>query len=81
MRASCRRAVGVDLGEQGYVVARVTKVLPRDPALASEQNLQGQYAQAVAQRRSAGLSGGAEDALQGRDQGVGSRAGGFRGER
>ncbi len=41
-------SVGVDLGEQGYVVARVTEVLPRDAALASEQNLQGQYAQAMA---------------------------------
>jgi len=41
-------ALGVDLDEQGYLVARVTQVLPRDPALASEQNLQGQYAQALA---------------------------------
>jgi peptidyl-prolyl cis-trans isomerase D len=40
--------VGVDLGDQGYLVARVTQVLPRDPALASEENLQGQYVQAVA---------------------------------
>jgi peptidyl-prolyl cis-trans isomerase D len=40
--------LGVDLGEQGYVVARVTQILPRDPALASEQNLQDQYAQALA---------------------------------
>jgi peptidyl-prolyl cis-trans isomerase D len=39
--------LGVDLGDQGYLVARVTKVLPRDPAVASEANLQGQYAQAV----------------------------------
>lgn len=41
-------SVGVDLGEQGYVVARVTEVLPRDTAQANEQNLQGQYAQAMA---------------------------------
>jgi peptidyl-prolyl cis-trans isomerase D len=40
--------LGVDLGEQGYLVARVTQILPRDPALASEQNLQDQYAQALA---------------------------------
>ncbi len=40
--------VGVDLGPQGYVVARVMQVLPRDPAVASEQNLQAQYQQAVA---------------------------------
>ena len=40
--------VGIDLGDQGYLVARVTQVLPRDPAVASEENLQGQYAQAVA---------------------------------
>jgi peptidyl-prolyl cis-trans isomerase D len=40
--------VGVDLGPQGYVVAKVTQVLPRDAAGAQEQMLQGQYAQAVA---------------------------------
>ena len=40
--------VGVDLGAQGYVVAKVTQVLPRDPATAPEQMLQGQYAQAIA---------------------------------
>ncbi|MGL6110713.1 MAG: SurA N-terminal domain-containing protein [Rubrivivax sp.] len=40
--------VGVDLGDQGYLVARVAQVLPRDPAQATEQNLQGQYLQAVA---------------------------------
>ncbi|HMO49112.1 MAG TPA: SurA N-terminal domain-containing protein [Rubrivivax sp.] len=40
--------VGVDLGAQGYVVAKVMQVLPRDPAAAAEQVLQGQYAQAVA---------------------------------
>jgi peptidyl-prolyl cis-trans isomerase D len=40
--------VGVDLGDQGYVVAKVTEVLPRDPAIGNEQVLQGQYAQAIA---------------------------------
>jgi len=40
--------VGVDLGPQGYIVAKVTQVLPRDPATAPEQMLQGQYVQAVA---------------------------------
>ena len=40
--------LGVDLGEQGYVVAKVTEVLPRDPALGSEQTMQSQYAQAMA---------------------------------
>jgi peptidyl-prolyl cis-trans isomerase D len=40
--------VGVDLGDQGYLVARVTQVLPRDPTAASEESLQGQYLQAVA---------------------------------
>ena len=39
---------GVDLGAQGYVVLRVTQVLPRDPSLADAQTLQNQYAQAVA---------------------------------
>jgi peptidyl-prolyl cis-trans isomerase D len=40
--------VGVDLGGQGYLVAKVTQVLPRDPAMANEQTLQSQYAQAIA---------------------------------
>jgi peptidyl-prolyl cis-trans isomerase D len=40
--------VGVDLGAQGYVVAKVTQVLPRDPAAAPDQMLQGQYVQAIA---------------------------------
>jgi peptidyl-prolyl cis-trans isomerase D len=40
--------LGVDLGEQGYLVAKVMQVLPRDPALANEQTLQSQYAQAIA---------------------------------
>ena len=40
--------LGVDLGGQGFVVARVMQVLPRDPAVASEQDLQAQYQQAVA---------------------------------
>jgi peptidyl-prolyl cis-trans isomerase D len=39
--------VGVDLGEQGYWVGKVTQVLPRDPALGSEQVMQSQYAQAI----------------------------------
>ena len=40
--------LGVDLGEQGYLVAQVTQLLPRDPALGNEQALQSQYAQAIA---------------------------------
>jgi peptidyl-prolyl cis-trans isomerase D len=40
--------VGVDLGAQGYLVANVTQVLPRDPAVANDQALQSQYAQAIA---------------------------------
>jgi peptidyl-prolyl cis-trans isomerase D len=40
--------VGVDLGDQGFLVARIMQVLPRDPALATEQTLQAQYAQAQA---------------------------------
>ncbi len=39
----------MDLGPQGYVVLRVTGVLPRDPAEAGgEDTLRGQYAQAWA---------------------------------
>jgi peptidyl-prolyl cis-trans isomerase D len=37
---------GVDLQERGYVVLRVRAVQPRDPAVASEEQLLGQYAQA-----------------------------------
>ncbi len=40
--------VGVDLQTQGYVVLRVTQVLPRDAAPGGEDNLRGQYAQAWA---------------------------------
>jgi peptidyl-prolyl cis-trans isomerase D len=40
--------LGVDLGEQGFWVGKVTQVLPRDPALAPEQTLQAQYSQAIA---------------------------------
>jgi peptidyl-prolyl cis-trans isomerase D len=40
--------VGVDLGDQGYIVAKVTQVLPRDPALGNEQVMQSQYVQAMA---------------------------------
>ena len=39
--------VGVDLGEQGYWVGKVTQILPRDPALGTEQVMQSQYAQAI----------------------------------
>jgi peptidyl-prolyl cis-trans isomerase D len=39
--------VGVDLGEQGYWVGKVTQILPRDPALGTEQIMQSQYAQAI----------------------------------
>ena len=38
--------VGVDLHSGGYVVLRVTQVLPRDPAPGGDDALRGQYAQA-----------------------------------
>jgi peptidyl-prolyl cis-trans isomerase D len=38
-------AVGVDLGEQGYAVARINKVLGRDPVAADVARAQAQYAQ------------------------------------
>ena len=38
--------VGVDLGDQGYAVAKITKVLGRDPATADAARGQTQYAQA-----------------------------------
>lgn len=41
--------VGVDLGERGYAVLRVTKVLGRDPASGDPKQGQSQYAQAWAQ--------------------------------
>ena len=41
---------GVDLGEQGYAVLRVARVVPRDPAAAGgDEALRGQYAQALSQ--------------------------------
>jgi len=39
-------AAGVDLGEQGYAVVRVNKVLGRDPVAADAARAQSQYAQA-----------------------------------
>lgn len=39
-------AVGVDLGQAGYAVARVTRVLGRDPVAADTNRAQAQYAQA-----------------------------------
>lgn len=36
---------GVDLGDQGYAVVRINKVLPRDEAVASAERAQAQYAQ------------------------------------
>ena len=38
--------LGVDLKGQGYVLLRVTKLLPRDAAPGGEESLRGQYAQA-----------------------------------
>jgi peptidyl-prolyl cis-trans isomerase D len=38
--------VGVDLGDQGYAVAKIVKVLGRDPATADATRAQAQYAQA-----------------------------------
>jgi peptidyl-prolyl cis-trans isomerase D len=38
--------VGVSLGEQGYALAKVTKVLGRDPIAADPLRAQAQYAQA-----------------------------------
>jgi peptidyl-prolyl cis-trans isomerase D len=40
--------IGVDLKEQGYIVVRVTQVLPREPAPGGDAGLQAQYAQSFA---------------------------------
>jgi len=40
---------GIDLKERGYLVARIDKVLPRDPAGGDPKQLQAQFAQAWAQ--------------------------------
>jgi len=45
--------LGVDLGEQGYVVARVTQVLPREAAPGGDAALQQQYTQAWANAETA----------------------------
>ena len=44
--ASLPAFVGVDLGEQGYALAKLTKVLGRDPVAADPLRSQAQYAQA-----------------------------------
>ncbi len=36
--------IGLDQGPEGYLIARVEKVLPRDPAAGDPKQLQGQYA-------------------------------------
>jgi peptidyl-prolyl cis-trans isomerase D len=41
-------SVGVDLGDQGYAVVKVLKVLGRDPVVADATRAQGEYAQAWA---------------------------------
>ena len=41
--------VGVDLGDQGYAVAKIGKVLGRDPVAADAARAQSQYAQAWAE--------------------------------
>jgi peptidyl-prolyl cis-trans isomerase D len=38
--------VGVDLGDQGYAVVKIAKVLGRDPVTADTSRAQAQYAQA-----------------------------------
>jgi peptidyl-prolyl cis-trans isomerase D len=38
--------VGVDLGAQGYAIARIDKVLSRDPAAADPRQVAGEYARA-----------------------------------
>jgi peptidyl-prolyl cis-trans isomerase D len=40
--------IGVDLGEHGYVVAKVLKVLPREPLPGGDAQVQAQIAQALA---------------------------------
>jgi len=40
--------VGVDGGDGSYVIARIAKLLPRDPAVIDEQRVVQQYAQAWA---------------------------------
>lgn len=44
--ASLPSVVGVDLGDQGYAVVRVIKVLGRDPVVADPKQASAQYAQA-----------------------------------
>jgi peptidyl-prolyl cis-trans isomerase D len=38
--------VGIDLGDQGYAIAKITKVLGRDPAAADATRAQAEYARA-----------------------------------
>ncbi len=50
--ATLPAVVGVDLGVQGYAVARVNKVLGRDPVAGDAAKAQSQYAQAWADAES-----------------------------
>ena len=65
--------VGVELGDQGYAVVKITKVLGRDPAAAEAAKAMAQYAQVWADAESAGLLRGPEDALQDERQRSGVR--------
>jgi peptidyl-prolyl cis-trans isomerase D len=51
LRADAKKlpaALGVDLGDQGYAVVRVTQVLPREASPGGDAALQQQYTQAWA---------------------------------
>jgi peptidyl-prolyl cis-trans isomerase D len=50
--ASLPAFVGVDLGDQGYAVAKITKIWGRDPSVADPVKAQAQYAQVWADAES-----------------------------
>ena len=64
--------LGVPLGNDGYAVLRVNKVLGRDPAAGDAALAPRPVRASVGQRRNPGVLRRAEDALQGRDQGAGN---------
>ena len=73
--------VGVDLGDQGYAVVRITKLWGRDPGAADPAKAQGAVRAGLGRRRGPGLLRRAQDALQGDGQRIGPGLARRRGER
>ena len=73
--------VGVDLGDQGYAVVRITKLWGRDPGASDPVKAQGAVRAGLGRRRSPGLLRRAEEPVQGDGQRIGPGLARRRGKR